>query len=172
MKKIAIIFAALLILCAPCLAETAAPGAAYKILEKNDDAYAVEFPDVFSLELPSAWQEQTVSQEQADAGVIACFSDGVNFVSITRTDDTGEYADVGAYALAISDKYDSVSVNTLGGAGFACCVDAKNLASECATIIPGAGIYAFRFYPTGDADFAQTILDIMNTFSPVEVTGQ
>ena len=160
MRKIISIFAALLMLCALSHAEEIAP------------AYTVEFADVFTLEFPAAWQEQAVSPEQSDADVIACFSDGTHFISITRTDGEGEYADIDAYAQAIGDSYDSAMVSQLGVADFVCCTDTQALVSQCATLIPGAGIFTFRFYPTGDAEFARTILDIMGSFRPVEVKGQ
>ena len=172
MKKITAIFAALLMLCAHA-ETTPAPGAVYKILTAEDaPTYAVEFADVFSLEFPVAWQEQPISPEQTDAGVIACFSDGAHFVNITLTDDEGIYADTNAYALAISENYDSTMVTSLGGTDFVCSTDTQSLVSQCATIIAGAGIYTFRFYPTGDAEFARTILDIMDSFNIMEVTGQ
>ena len=174
MKKILIAVLAL-ILCAAALAEgTPAPEAAPEFDETTlgpAEDQEVEFAGTFTLTLPGAWQACELTPEDTASGVSARFSDGTRFLDAYLL-AAGECATAQEYAdsLNAEDPSAAAFVYLFGDLEFVCSVDSQAGVSSCAVVLPDASICALRFYPTsGDAEFADAILAIMNSCRTLEV---
>ena len=143
-----------------------------------DDTYnvstdlTVKFDELFTLTIPADWQRYNLTEQQAEQGMIVCYGDGRHFMFIGRRDDDGAYADMQEYAMTLGmgdQPYASIFVSQFGGQDFTLYTDYKMMSSDCATIFPGKYVYTFYFYPAdGDMTFAQTVIDLMNTFKPMQ----
>lgn len=125
--------------------------------------------DLFRLEIPAHWQNYALTESQAESGMIACYGDGAHYLFVGRA-DAEEVADADALEAALIADENNVAPfrQAFGGADFICYADDANNSSNCATLIPGAGVYTFYFYPAdGDEEFAQTIIDLMNSYQPL-----
>lgn len=157
--------------------EEDAAGAIYSLYEFSgetmniDTAYWVEFDELYKLQMPAGWQNYALTDAQAENGMIACFGDGTHFMFVGREEDLGTYADMNEFGmtLALNENFVSIFLNTFNETAFICYSDYESNSSDCATIIPGKGIYTFYFYPSdGDTDFAQTVIDMMNSYTVLE----
>ncbi len=191
MKKILSIFISLLLISAGAWAEGATPspaptqtedaaGAVYDLYDFNGETmdvsapYWIAFDGLFKMQIPAHWKNYALSDAQSENGMIACFGDGTHFMFVGRAEDTGAYADMNALgvSLTLNDNYASIFLNTFGETEFVCYSDYENNASDCAILIPGKGVYTFYFYPMdGNTDFAQTVLDLMNSYTTLEVVN-
>lgn len=186
MKKFTSIIIMLIICCMPVLAENAAEmpedGAGYihnlyEIEEtevyETGTVYTVNFSEAFALDLPANWQSYELTEEQVENGSFACFGDGDHFMFVAWEEDKGDYKNMENYAmhLGLNDMYSGIFVAQFGGQDFALYTDYESMSSDCATIIPGVGIYTFYFYPLdGNMEFAQTVIDTMDTFRLLEAS--
>ena len=140
-----------------------------------DDEMLISFDDLFTLKLPEGWQRYDLSETQAEQNMIVCYGDGTHFMFVQRMEDDGAYADMTEYAmtLGMNNAYASIFVSSFGGQEFALYTDYSMLASACATIFHGKYVYTFYFYPLdGNMVFAQTVIDLMNTFTPLNASAQ
>lgn len=128
----------------------------------------VDFDGLFTLTLPENWLRYAPPADNSENG-LACFGDGVLFMTVDRTDDAGEYADMQAYceALVADGVAPSAFVESFGGTEFALYVLPEESVSACAVII-GGGIYTFSFAPvTGDVAQGEVIISIMDSFTSI-----
>lgn len=193
MKKILSIIIALVLMSAGAWAEQGATpspaptgtedaaGAVYSHYDFDGETmdvtapYWIEFDGLFKMRMPAGWQNFALTDAQMENGMIACFGDGAHFMFVGREDDTGAYADMNEFGmtLALNDSYVSIFQNEFNGTEFICYSDYENTSSDCATILPGKGIYTFYFYPVdGNTDFAQTVLDLMNSYAMLDVENE
>lgn len=182
MKKWFLILLALCLACVPALAEEEehddTATFVHELYETDEqDSYSVttalsvNFDDQFSLTIPADWHRYTLTEDQTEQGFLVCYGDGHHFMFVKREEDTGVYADMTEYAMTLSTSGHSYAA--IFNSNFGTCeqeftlyTDYELSSSDCATIIPGKGIYTFYFYPAdGDMEFAQTVIDTMNTFA-------
>jgi hypothetical protein len=190
MKKVLSILLALLLMSAGAWAEDSATpspaptngqqdaaGTVYNLYDFNGETmdiqepYWVQFDNLFKMQMPALWQNYALTDAQSENGMIACFGDGTHFMFVGRAEDTGAYADMNEYAmtLALNTNYVSIFLNTFNETEFVCYSDYENSSSDCAVIVPALGIYTFYFYPVdGSTDFAQAVLDLMNSYTTLE----
>ena len=141
----------------------------------TEGTFRIDVSELFSLDIPGDWTSYDVTEAQAEIGIFACFGDGDHFMFIEWKEDDGSYADSTEYAMSLgmNDRYASIFVSQMGEGEFALYTDYEFFSSNCSIVINGKGIYTFYFYPIdGNRDFAQKVIDTMNSFRFIEQEGQ
>lgn len=148
----------------------------------------VEFDGLFTLKLPEKWQRYVVSEESLAEGAFVCFGDGEVFMDVAWAADEGLYADTEAYCLYMQEHgYENAFLTIFGGTedvpgveddvategtDFVLYSDPEAGKAMCAVVIPGSGIYTFTFAIAEDMDAGQEILDLMESYEPMEAADE
>ncbi|MDD3335075.1 MAG: hypothetical protein PHI98_06090 [Eubacteriales bacterium] len=168
MKKVlAIVLATMMLLCsAVAMAEEAAieVGAV-------ENGVAVPFTDYgFEITLPADWNVMEVTQEQADAGIIAAFTNPEMTRSLSVAyNEMEEAATIEDVAAEMAAAYTEVQVITINDMSFVTYTIADKDVTGLVTLGgSGIGLYQFVFNPASDADYGPLAMQIASSIAAIE----
>ena len=131
--------------------------------------------NAFSLVIPETWLECAPADETA--APLICLSDGQTVLTIEREEIPQEYASLELQQMYLMENgHVEAFVSTFSDAEdapqFILYNHLESSTALCRTLIPEKGMYTFSFSPVApDAEYGQTILDMMATFTITDDTG-
>lgn len=122
--------------------------------------FALRFEDGFSLTLPDGW----VSYPAGGDGVRYALGDGDGryLYILAQPAKVDDFAALQA-AVARRANCETTGALDLNGQSFAAFIASDLNASGCATLLDGQ-VYIFLFTPRDDADYMQTVAQVMASF--------